>query len=75
MPVRGKAENRRCEFLLHDAEFFATILPNAPGTYPAAALADAWKLVLRHQSVSACGRRPRTTPRVIISVCMRLPIR
>ena len=47
--AKNKWENRRCEFLLHDAEFLAAIHPGAADDYPAAALEEAWKLVLLNQ--------------------------
>ena len=41
-----KKENRRCEVLLHDAEFLAAFYA---GDYPTQALEEAWKLVLLNQ--------------------------
>lgn len=57
MSVQCARENRRCELLLRDAEFFATIKPGALSAYPAAALEEAWKLVLRQQCVVTPGVR------------------
>ncbi len=47
--AKNKWENRRCEFLLRDAEFLAAIQPGGVGDYPAAELEEAWKLVLLNQ--------------------------
>ena len=55
LPMRSKREGLRCEFLLRDAEFFATIMPAGAGAYPAAELEEAWKLVLRQQCSAASG--------------------
>jgi alpha-mannosidase len=44
-----KAANRRCEFLLRDAELLSAYHPNYPESYPAADLEAAWKLVLLNQ--------------------------
>ncbi len=45
----NKKMNRRCELLLRDAEFFASLRPGAFQNYPAAALDRCWKLVLLNQ--------------------------
>lgn len=44
-----KANNRKCEFLLRDAELLATFDPEYPANYPAADLERAWKIVLLNQ--------------------------
>jgi len=48
---RNKRANRRCEFLLHDAEFLATQakLVDSGYQYPADALRKAWRLVCLNQ--------------------------
>lgn len=45
----NKRANRRCEFLLRDAELLASFAPGFPDSYPAAKLEEAWKLVLLNQ--------------------------
>lgn len=45
----NKAHNRRCEFLLRDAEMLATFCEQYPLVYPASQLEEAWKLVLLNQ--------------------------
>lgn len=47
--ARNKRNNRKCEFLLRDAEFLACLRPNGIQQYPAADLDRAWKLVLTNQ--------------------------
>jgi len=47
--AHNKRMNRRCELLLRDAEFFASIRPNAMPSYPAETLDRCWKLVLLNQ--------------------------
>lgn len=44
-----KTMNRRCEFLLRDAELLACFHPEFPKTYPARELESAWKSVLLNQ--------------------------
>jgi len=48
---RNKRANRKSEFLLHDAEFLATLaaLVNQEYTYPAETLRKAWELVCLNQ--------------------------
>jgi alpha-mannosidase len=48
---RNKRANRKSEFLLHDAEFLATLAARVdPGrAYPAATFTEAWKLVCLNQ--------------------------
>lgn len=47
--AKNKWENRRCEFLLRDAELLATISPTGIAAYPSEDLERAWKLVLLNQ--------------------------
>lgn len=49
--ARNKRWNRKSEFLLHDAEFLATVasLLDATYVYPHAALHQAWEILLLHQ--------------------------
>jgi alpha-mannosidase len=48
--ARNKQNNRRCEFLLHDVEFLSAIAhATRQFPYPAAELAQLWKLVLTNQ--------------------------
>ncbi|MBI3947064.1 MAG: alpha-mannosidase [Armatimonadetes bacterium] len=47
--AHNKLMNRRCELLLRDAEFYASIRPDGLKSYPAAALERCWKLVLLNQ--------------------------
>ncbi|MHB9134114.1 MAG: alpha-mannosidase [Armatimonadota bacterium] len=47
--AKNKWENRRCEFLLRDAEFLAVIHPDGINDYPADDLDRAWKLLLLNQ--------------------------
>ena len=47
--AKNKWENRRCEFLLRDAECLAALHPDGTRDYPADELARAWKLVLLNQ--------------------------
>lgn len=44
-----KASNRRCEFLLRDAEILCAFDPAYPANYPQAELEKAWKIVLLNQ--------------------------
>ncbi len=45
----NKRNNRKCEFLLRDAEWLACFAPTFPASYPKEALEAAWKLVLLNQ--------------------------
>jgi alpha-mannosidase len=45
----SKRDNRKCEFLLRDAELLACFDPGFPGSYPQQELEEAWKLVLLNQ--------------------------
>jgi len=48
--ARSKRDNRRCEFLLHDAEFLAAWAAQATGhEYPHAELTRAWELLCLNQ--------------------------
>ena len=47
--AKNKWENRRCEFLLRDAEFLAAVQPNGAANYPFPGLEHAWQLVLLNQ--------------------------
>lgn len=47
--AKNKWENRRCEFLLRDAECLAALHPEDGSAYPADELDRAWKLVLLNQ--------------------------
>ncbi|HEY3377020.1 MAG TPA: alpha-mannosidase, partial [Armatimonadota bacterium] len=47
--AKNKWENRRCEFLLRDAECLAVLQPEGIADYPATELEQAWKLVLLNQ--------------------------
>lgn len=47
--AKNKWLNRRCEFLLRDAEFYASLCPDGLSSYPASALDRCWKLVLLNQ--------------------------
>src|SRR5690606_10785111 len=48
--ARNKYANRKSEFLLHDAEFLATVADQyEPGYYPADDLRRAWELVCLNQ--------------------------
>lgn len=44
-----KANNRKCEFLLRDAELLCAYDPTFPKSYPQAELERAWKIVLLNQ--------------------------
>lgn len=44
-----KAENRRAEFLLRDAELLCAFAPDYPKAYPQEELEKAWKIVLLNQ--------------------------
>lgn len=45
----NKRDNRRCEFLLRDAEWLCAFRADAPASYPSEQLEAAWKLVLLNQ--------------------------
>jgi len=49
--ARTKRANRKCEFLLHDAEFLATYAAvlDAAANYPAGQLTAAWRLICLNQ--------------------------
>ncbi|MDX2065110.1 MAG: alpha-mannosidase [Fimbriimonadaceae bacterium] len=47
--AENKKQNRKCEFLLRDAEWLSTFRPGYPHHYPQADLERAWKLVLLNQ--------------------------
>jgi alpha-mannosidase len=47
--ARNKWWNRKCEFMLRDAEFLAAVDPRGLSAYPAHALERAWKTVLTNQ--------------------------
>ncbi|MDH7570868.1 MAG: glycoside hydrolase family 38 C-terminal domain-containing protein, partial [Armatimonadota bacterium] len=47
--AHNKRMNRRCEFLLRDAEFLSAIRPGGLSGYPREALDRCWKLVLLNQ--------------------------
>ena len=47
--ARTKRNNRKCEFLLHDAEMLSCLAHLSGGGYDASALLDAWRIVLTNQ--------------------------
>ena len=47
--ARNKRNNRKSEFLFHDAEFLATLAQQLGRPYPRQTLNDGWKLILLNQ--------------------------